>query len=282
MEQQVNHELLLEATRLLVQINPDNFIGCKGDPHSMLNLRHAIKLSLQGLGMPDPVRQTEMKSPDWKEGLVDNIEVMRASVANRLVQKMKDNGSIGKSAPSREWEMNHNEWNLVVTTPAIGKREDDLVLLSLDFETGQSFIVDATLGRHNLPSSLYNPSEDIHEKQMDAILLLFRTLKTAKPWRHFGYDYEISKKQILDTWHNEIDSISRRYHRDIMVDVGASSMIYRMNVSFEPDNDKIIQATFGSIDITSLSDAIAIANDAADLNEADKTSAEADESAFQP
>ena len=56
--------------------------------------------------------------------------------------------------------------------------------------------------------------------------------------------------------------------------------MHRMNIAFEPDSDKIIHATFGSIDITALSNAIA--EKTHDLNELDKTNTKADELEFQP
>ena len=282
MKQQIDHESLLEAARLLVQVKSDNFLDCNGDAHSMSNLRHAIKLSFQGLGMSDVITQTEMETSDWKKGLIDNIDALRALVANRLVRKLKDNDSIIMSAPARDWDIDHEHdtWTLIVSMPSTENGNPRLVPLSLNFAMGQDTIVDATLDKQYLSSSVYNPSDDIHEKQMDAIVLLFNTLKSARPWRHFGYDYEIREQQIIDTWHNENNSISSRYYRDILVDVGENLMIHRMNVSFEPGSDQISHAAFGSIDITSLSNAIA--EETLDLNELDKANTKTDEFAFQP
>ena len=282
MKQQTDQELLLEAAKLLVQVKPDNFLDCNGDAHSMSNLRHAIKLSSQGLGMSDTITQTESKTSDWKEGLVDNINTLRALVANRLVQKMKDNNSIIRSAPQQDWDIDHehDKWTLIVSIPSTENKNPRLVPLSLNFAIGQNIIVNATLDKQELSSSTYNPSEDIHEKQMDAVILLFNTLKSARPWDHFGYDYKISKEQNLDTWHNENNSITSQYYRDILVEVGANQMIHRMNVSFEPECDKIIHAAFGSIDITALSNAIA--DKTLDFNELNKTNTKTDENTFQP
>ena len=201
-QQQINHELLLEAARLLVQVKPDNFLSSNGDAHSISRLRDAIKLSFQGLGMPDSIEQTdgksgEMKLNDWKEGLIDNIDAIRTPVANRLVRKLKDNDDIIKSAPVQDWNIDREDdvWTLVVLMRSTENGKPYYARLSLRFATGQAVIADATLDKQNLPSSAYNPSENIHEKQMDAVILLLKTLKSARPWRHFGHDYEISKQQ---------------------------------------------------------------------------------------